>query len=43
MRNKFLMPALIFTSFILSGMLVSNVMGESAMQSVKGKKAVRFF
>ena len=40
MRNKFLMPALIFTSFILSGMLVSNVMGESAMQSVKGKKAV---
>src|SRR3970282_138861 len=40
MRNRFLMPALIFASFILSGMLVSNVMGESAMQSVKGKKAV---
>ena len=40
MRNKFLMPALIFASFILSGMFVSNVMGESAMQSVKGKKAV---
>ena len=34
------MPALIFASFILSGMFVSNVMGESAMQSVKGKKAV---
>ena len=40
MRNSFLMPALIFVSFILSGMFVSNVMGESAMQSVKGKKAV---
>ena len=40
MRNRFLMPALIFASFILSGMFVSNVMGESAMQSVKGKKAV---
>ena len=40
MRNRFLMPALIFASFILSGMFVSNVMGGSAMQSVKGKKAV---
>src|SRR3989337_1952219 len=40
MRNSFLMPTLIFASFILSGMFVSNVMGESAMQSVKGKKAV---
>jgi len=40
MRNKFLMPVLIFASFILSGMSVSNVMGGSAMQSVKGKKAV---
>ena len=34
------MPALIFASFILSGMFVSNVMGESAMQAVKGRKAV---
>ncbi|MBI2471858.1 MAG: DJ-1/PfpI family protein [Planctomycetes bacterium] len=40
MRNKFLIPALIFTYFILSGMSVLNVMGENAMQSVKGKKAV---
>ena len=40
MRNKFLISALIFASFILLGMFVSNVMGESAMQSVKGKKAV---
>ena len=40
MRNRFLMPALIFASFILSGMFVSNIMGENAMQSVKGKKAV---
>ena len=40
MRNKFLMPALIFASFILWGMFVFNVMLESAMQSVKGKKAV---
>ncbi|HLE87520.1 MAG TPA: DJ-1/PfpI family protein [Candidatus Brocadiaceae bacterium] len=40
MRSKFLIPTLIFTSFILSGMPVPNVMGESAMQSVKGKKAV---
>ena len=40
MRNRFLMPALIFASFILSGMFVSNVMGESAMQAVKGRKAV---
>ena len=40
MRNRFLMSALIFASFILAGMFVSNIMGESAMQSVKGKKAV---
>ena len=40
MRNKFLALALIFASCILSGMLVFNVKGESAMQSVKGKKAV---
>ncbi len=38
--NRFLIPALIFSYFILSGMSVLNVMGESAMQSVKGKKAV---
>lgn len=40
MGNRFLMPALFFASFILSGIFVFNVMGESAMQSVKGKKAV---
>ena len=38
MRNRFLMPALIFASFILSGMFVSNVMGESSIQSFKVKK-----
>ena len=40
MRNKFLMVPLVFVSFILSSMLIVNVMGESAMQSAKGKKAV---
>ena len=40
MRNKFLISALVSAFFILSGILVLNVMGESAMQSVKGKKAV---
>src|SRR5574337_579084 len=40
MRNRFLAPGLFFASFILSGMLIINVMGESVMQSAKGKKAV---
>lgn len=40
MRNRFLMPNLIFVFFILSNIGIIHVMGESAMQSVKGKKAV---
>ncbi|CAG1772182.1 partial protease I, partial [uncultured bacterium] len=39
MRNRFLMPNLIFAFFILSNILIVQT-GESAMQSVKGKKAV---
>ena len=38
--NKFLIICLGLLSFILSGILTYNVKGESAMQSVKGKKAV---
>lgn len=40
MRNRFILPCLIFTSFLLSIIFVDHVMGEGAMQSVKGKKAV---
>ncbi len=40
MRNKFFVSGLIFVSFILSSISIANVMGESAMPSVKGKKAV---
>lgn len=40
MRNKFLTLGLILVSFILSGMLIVHVRGESAMQSTKGKKTV---
>lgn len=40
MRNRFLIPNLIFAFFILSNILIVHVTGESAMQSVKGKKAV---
>lgn len=39
MRNRFLVPNLIFAFFILSNILIVQT-GESAMQSVKGKKAV---
>ncbi len=40
MRNKFCTSGRVFAFFILSGMLIFNVMGESVMQSAKGKKAV---
>jgi len=40
MRNRLLMTALFLASFIVSGTFVFNEKGESAMQSVKGKKAV---
>ena len=40
MRNRFLMPKAIFAFFILSNIVIVHVTGESAMQSVKGKKAV---
>jgi len=40
MRNKFLMVALVFVSFILSSMLIVHAKGEDVMQSAKGKKAV---
>lgn len=40
MRNKYFTVALVFTSFILSGMLIVHAKGEDIMQSAKGKKAV---
>ena len=40
MRNTLLPLGMFFTSFVLSGLLTGNVKGESAMQSIKGKKVV---
>lgn len=40
MRNKFFTVALVFTSFILSSILIVHAKGEDVMQSAKGKKAV---
>jgi len=40
MRSRFILPCLVFTSFLLSGMFIDHIMGEGVMQSVKGKKAV---
>ncbi len=40
MRNRFILPCLVFTSFLLSSMFIDHIMGEGVMQSVKGKKAV---
>ncbi len=40
MINRLLMTALFLASFIVSGTFVFHGKGESAMQSVKGKKAV---
>lgn len=40
MRNRFFLPGLIVASFLLSGIFVDHIRGESVMQSVKGKRAV---
>jgi len=40
MKKRFLVTWLMFSSFILSCILNTNVRGESAMQFAKGKKAV---
>ncbi|MFN3531988.1 MAG: DJ-1/PfpI family protein [Candidatus Brocadia sp.] len=40
MRNKSLVVALAFASFILSSIFIVHVKGENVMQSGKGKKAV---
>lgn len=40
MRSRFFLPGLIFVPFFLSGIFMDHIMGDSVMQSVKGKRAV---
>ena len=39
-RSRFFLPGLIFVLFFLSGIFMDHIMGDSVMQSVKGKRAV---
>lgn len=40
MKNRFVLPAVVFVSFLLSGVLIDHIRGDSVMHPVKGKRAV---